>query len=75
MKLTSGLRSSMTDRWATPETLYRRLDAEFEFTDDPCPLDGLWDGLGGSLRLWCDPFWGFFVYTSRWTTAWYWRCY
>ena len=27
------------DNWATPKELYNVLDAEFHFTDDPCPLD------------------------------------
>lgn len=27
------------DNWATPRDLYDALDAEFHFTDDPCPLD------------------------------------
>jgi site-specific DNA-methyltransferase (adenine-specific) len=27
------------DNWATPKELYEVLNAEFHFTDDPCPLD------------------------------------
>jgi phage N-6-adenine-methyltransferase len=27
------------DNWATPQALYDALNAEFHFTDDPCPLD------------------------------------
>ena len=30
---------SKTDKWATPPDLYARLDAEFHFTHDPCPID------------------------------------
>lgn len=35
------------DDWATPEWLYKELDAEFAFDFDPCPLyhDMRWDGL------------------------------
>lgn len=35
------------DNWATPDWLYKALDAEFGFTLDPCPLNPNWtvDGL------------------------------
>jgi hypothetical protein len=52
--------SSATVHWATPADLYRALDAEFHFTLDPCPLNGL----GGLDRTWkgervyCNPPWG-----------------
>ena len=41
-------RISGTDNWATPKELYDALDAEFHFTDDPCPLNGD----GGLEREW-----------------------
>ncbi len=34
-------RISKSDNWATPEALYKELDAEFHFNDDPCPLHGI----------------------------------
>lgn len=34
--LTSGLTSSNTDEWATPQDLFDALDATFHFTLDPC---------------------------------------
>lgn len=34
--LTSGLTSSNTDEWATPQDLFDKLDATFHFTLDPC---------------------------------------
>ncbi len=40
------------DHWATPKWLYDKLDAEFHFDFDPCPLNATFDGLacewGGS---------------------------
>lgn len=56
--------SSMTDRWRTPTALYQALDAEFQFTFDPCPLDGLVDGLSplfsswAGQRVFCNPPYG-----------------
>lgn len=32
--------SSLTDDWRTPKSLYDKLDAEFHFDFDPCPLNG-----------------------------------
>lgn len=40
--------SSMTDDWRTPEHLYKELDKEFNFNDDPCPIGGQ----GGLEREW-----------------------
>ena len=42
---------SKTDDHPTPDALYRELDEEFHFNDDPCPLGGvlLEDGLS---RAW-----------------------
>jgi len=34
--ITSGLFSSATPEWATPQELYNALDAEFSFELDPC---------------------------------------
>lgn len=34
--LTSGLTSSNTDEWSTPQDLFDALDATFHFTLDPC---------------------------------------
>lgn len=30
---------SKTDKWATPKDLYEKLDDEFKFNFDPCPID------------------------------------
>lgn len=34
-----------SDNWATPKELYDKLDAEFNFKYDPCPLFSNFDGL------------------------------
>lgn len=61
--LTSGLTSSNTDEWATPQDLFDALDATFHFTLDPCATpenakcakfytkeqDGLKQDWGGTL--------------------------
>jgi phage N-6-adenine-methyltransferase len=36
--------SSLTDNWKTPYSIYEKLNNEFCFDDDPCPLNGN-DGL------------------------------
>lgn len=33
------------DHWGTPKALYDKLDAEFHFDFDPCPLRSTFDGL------------------------------
>ena len=38
-----GLQAS--DNWATPKELYKKLDDEFHFDFDPCPLHATFDGL------------------------------
>lgn len=43
---------STHDNWKTPIDVYRTLDAEFGFRDDPCPLGGS----GGLDRMWGSPF-------------------
>lgn len=40
--------SKKSDDWATPTDFYLKLDEEFHFTDDPCPIGGS-DGL---VRSW-----------------------
>jgi site-specific DNA-methyltransferase (adenine-specific) len=34
-----------SDDWATPKELYDKLNAEFDFDYDPCPLHSTFDGL------------------------------
>ncbi len=34
-----------SDNWATPKELYDKLNAEFNFEYDPCPLSSPFDGL------------------------------
>lgn len=36
MSFTSGMRSSLTDQWATPQHVFDALDSEFHFTLDVC---------------------------------------
>lgn len=40
--------SSVTDHWSTPKDVYEALNKEFNFNDDPCPLNGE----GGLDREW-----------------------
>lgn len=37
--------STINDHWATPKWLYDKLNAEFAFDFDPCPLHSTFDGL------------------------------
>ena len=37
--------SQKTDNWSTPKEFYDKLDKEFKFDMDPCPLRSLSDGL------------------------------
>ena len=69
--LTSGLTSSSTDEWATPQVLFDTLNATFHFTLDPCATpenakcakfytkeqDGLKQDWGGEV-IWCNPPYG-----------------
>lgn len=69
--LTSGLTSSNTDEWATPQDLFDTLDATFHFTLDPCATpenakcakfytkdqDGLKQDWGGEV-IWRNPPYG-----------------
>jgi site-specific DNA-methyltransferase (adenine-specific) len=56
--------SSASDGWATPSDVYAALDAEFDFTFDPCPLGGTVDGTStlfspwGGHRVFCNPPYG-----------------
>jgi site-specific DNA-methyltransferase (adenine-specific) len=34
-----------SDNWETPEWLYNKLNKEFNFDFDPCPLNAAFDGL------------------------------
>jgi hypothetical protein len=65
LKKVIALSSSLSSDWATPPDLYKILDYEFRFNDDPCPLGGS----GGLSREWgnstfCNPPYG------RQTAAW-----
>lgn len=44
-------RKPMHDNWKTPKDLYDKLDQEFHFDCDPCPLNAKFDSL--------KSFWGF----------------
>lgn len=69
--LTSGLTSSNTDEWSTPQDLFDELNATFHFTLDPCATpenakcakfytkeqDGLKQDWGGEV-IWCNPPYG-----------------
>ena len=58
--INAGLFSSASCHWATPPELFNALDAEFHFTDDPCPLQPDSDGLKRpwGLRTYCNPPYG-----------------
>jgi len=49
--------SSLSDHWSTPADVYARLNAEFAFTFDPCPLQATEDGakMAWSGRVFCNP--------------------
>lgn len=55
--LNRGLFTSASQDWKTPDDLYRDLDNEFHFNDDPCPLDFMTDGLSRSwgTSTYCNP--------------------
>lgn len=40
-----GMMTSLSPHWATPKGLYKELDKEFHFNDDPCPLQSNTNGL------------------------------
>lgn len=45
--------SEAHDHWQTPPELYAKLDAEFHFDFDPCPLYSTFDGLDPATK-WSD---------------------
>ena len=49
MEKFKGLMTSTHPHYATPGWLYGRLNKEFNFTDDPCPLKSITNGL---VRSW-----------------------
>ena len=55
---------SLTVEWPTPKALYDKLDSEFHFNFDPCPLGGAVDGTARLLNNWkgkrvfCNPPYG-----------------
>lgn len=56
-----AMTTSKSPSYATPEWLYRELNGEFNFNDDPCPLSD--NGIDGLLRAWgtrtyCNPPYG-----------------
>lgn len=67
-KINSGLYSSNSDIWATPQKVFDELNAEFHFTLDPCAIaenakcskfytpedDGLLQDWGGQI-VFCNP--------------------
>jgi hypothetical protein len=58
--LNSGLFTSTSEHWATPKDLYADLNREFNFNDDPCPLNSLTDGLSREwgTSTYCNPPYG-----------------
>ena len=81
-RLTSGVFSSTTDQWATPQAFFDKLNQEFHFTLDPCAndenhkcdmyytieQDGLKQDWGGQ-KVFCNPPYG------RAIAAWVKKCY
>ncbi len=53
--------SSATDEWGTPSEVYEGLNREFQFTMDPCPINGEVDGRAPLFcswegqRVFCNP--------------------
>jgi len=47
---TKGLMSSLTDEWRTPQSIFDKLDAEFHFDSDPCPMKD--KPLKPNMQLW-----------------------
>lgn len=45
MTLSRVVFSSQSDNWRTPEKLYEKLNKEFDFDFDPCPINSDFDGL------------------------------
>lgn len=57
MSLNPVVFSRKSDHWATPKDFYAELDAEFDFTFDPCPLMSTEDGskVQWTGRVFCNP--------------------
>ena len=57
MSLSRVVFSSQSDHWSTPAEVLMRLDGEFDFTFDPCPLLANESGLSvhWSGRVFCNP--------------------
>ncbi len=56
-----AMTTSISPSYATPDWLYKKLNDEFNFNDDPCPLSD--NGIDGLLREWgtrtyCNPPYG-----------------
>lgn len=49
---------SMTDEWGTPKSVYDKLNQEFDFDSDPCPLEPNMEGLKAEIwgkRVFVNP--------------------
>ena len=49
-KMHKAMTTSVSPSYRTPIEFYNKLDAEFHFNDDPCPLSD--NGIDGLLRNW-----------------------
>ena len=64
MALNKALFKSETVEWPTPKAVYEKLNNEFSFDFDPCPLGGKEDGLAplfcswAGKRVFCNPPYG-----------------
>lgn len=62
--MNSVLFKSESAEWTTPKDLYAKLNAEFEFNLDPCPIGGTQDGTSTLFTSWrgqrvfCNPPYG-----------------
>lgn len=69
--------SSATVEWPTPRAFFEKLDAEFHFNFDPCPLQGEEDGRSplfcswAGKRVFCNPPYGPEIpkFLQRWHEA------
>ena len=52
MRLINSLDGKHNDGRRTPPDTFRKLDDEFHFNDDPCPLEGATNDCAGLLREW-----------------------
>jgi hypothetical protein len=48
--MNKAMTTSKSPSYRTPKAFYDKLDAEFHFNDDPCPLSD--NGIDGLLRSW-----------------------